>query len=41
MKKLLALFVLLTALAVMATACSAPQDAISPNGGAYAVTFNT
>ena len=30
MKKLLALFVLLTALAVMATACSSPQDQITP-----------
>ena len=41
MKKLLALFILLMALAVMATACTAPQDDISPNGGAYADLINS
>lgn len=41
MKKLLVLFVLLTALMVMATACTAPQDQVSPNGGAYADLINS
>ena len=41
MKKLLALFVLLTALTVMATACTAPQDQLSPNGGAYVDLINS
>ena len=41
MKKLLALFVLLTTLAVMATACTAPQDDVSPNGGAYVDLINS
>ena len=35
MKKLLALFVLLTVLAVMATACTSSQDRVFPTGGAY------
>ena len=41
MKKLLVLFVLLTALTVLATACTAPQDQISPNGGAYIDLVNS
>ena len=41
MKKLLVLFVLLTSLAVMATACTAPQDEVSPNGGAYVDLINS
>ena len=41
MKKLLALFVLLMSLAVMATACTAPQDEVSPNGGAYVDLINS
>ena len=41
MKKLLVLFVLLMSLAVMATACTAPQDQVSPNGGAYVDVINS
>ena len=41
MKKLLALFVLLMSLAVMATACTAPQDDVSTNGAAPYVVSNS
>lgn len=40
MKKLLALFVLLMSLAVLAAACTAPQDQVTPGAGVRLERFD-